>query len=412
METSTPVTPGADAAAGALYKKSGIPLWLSALIPVALLAALVAVFFFTNPLAIFKTAGLPPVESLSIERVQLLPGQFIVTVFNGSPDALTIAQVTVDDAFWEWEITPSAILPRFGRATIIMNYDWVQGEPHAITLLTNSGTTFTHDIAIAAETPRPGLTQFIAYGLLGIYIGVIPVGLGLLWFPAMRRMGRKGLNFVLALTVGLLVFLLIDTALEAIDVAGGVAGVFQGLPLAMFAALLSWLAIMAVSGKQAEAERDSSGGRLRIATLIALGIGLHNLGEGLAVGAAFALGEAALGSFLVIGFTLHNVTEGIGIAAPMTRDRPALKAFIGLALLAGLPAVLGAWVGGFAYSPLLAVIFLGVGAGAIWQVIVEVGRLLIRDAEKNGEPAVNWINVSGLALGIALMYFTAYFVKF
>jgi zinc transporter ZupT len=227
----------------------------------------------------------------------------------------------------------------------------------------------------------------------------------------MRRIGRKGLNFVLALTVGLLVFLLIDTSLEALEVAGGVAGVFQGLPVAVFAALLSWLAILAVSGRQSEAERDSSSGRLRIATLIALSIGLHNLGEGLAVGAAFALGEAALGSFLVIGFTLHNVTEGVGIAAPVTKDRPSLKSFIGLAALAGLPAVGGAWMGGFAYSPLLATIFLGIGVGAIWQVIVEVGRLLIRDAEKHGVSVVNWINVAGLALGIAVMYFTAYFVK-
>ncbi len=411
MDTPQPVSTGRDAAVERLHKNN-LPLWLSALIPFVLLAALVAIFFFTNPLAIFKTGALPPIESLAFERVELLPGQFVVTVFNGSPGPLTITQVAVDDAFWEWEIAPAAELARFGRATITINYDWVQGEPHAITLFTPNGTPFTRAIAVASETPRPGVTQFIGYGLLGIYIGVIPVGLGLLWFPAMRRMGRKGLNFVLALTVGLLVFLLIDTALEAIDVAGGVAGVFQGLPLAVFAALLAWLAIMAVSGKQAEAERDSSGGRLRIATLIALGIGLHNLGEGLAVGAAFALGEAALGSFLVIGFTLHNVTEGIGIAAPVTRDRPSIKAFIGLALLAGLPAVLGAWVGGFAYSPLLAVIFLGVGAGAIWQVIVEVGRLLIRDAEKNGESAVNWINVAGLAVGIALMYFTAYFVKF
>ncbi len=392
--------------------KFALPLWLSALIPLALLIALIAVFFVGNPLAIFQSAGLPPIESLTLERIELRPGEFVVTVFNGSPEPITIAQVTVDDAFWQWEMSPVGALPRLARATITIPYAWVQGEPHAITLVTSSGTTFTGEVPIAVETPRPGLNQFLAYGLLGIYIGVIPVALGLLWFPAMRRMGRRGLNFVLALTIGLLVFLLIDTALEAIEVAGDVAGVFQGLPVAIFAALLAWLAIMAVSGKQSEAERDSSSGRLKIATLIALSIGLHNLGEGLAVGAAFALGEAALGSFLVIGFTLHNVTEGVGIAAPVTKDKPSLQSFIWLALLAGLPAVVGAWMGGFAYSPLLAVIFLGIGVGAIWQVIVEVGRLLIRDAQRDGVSVANWVNVAGLALGLALMYFTAYFVKF
>jgi zinc transporter ZupT len=389
-----------------------LPLWASALIPLAILAALVAAFLYTNPLALFRAEGLPPIEALSIERVELRPGQFVVTVFNGSPDPITIAQVTVDDAYWQWDITPSATLPRFGRATITIPYQWVLGEPHAINVLTSTGTPFTAEIPIAAETPRPGVTQFLAYGLLGVYIGIIPVGLGLLWFPTMRRMGRKGLSFVLALTIGLLVFLLIDTSLEALEVAADVAGVFQGLPVAIFAALLAWLAILAVSGKQPEAERHSAGGRLRLATLIALSIGLHNLGEGLAVGAAFSLGEATLASFLVIGFTLHNVTEGIGIAAPVTRDRPSLKQFVGLMLLAGVPAILGAWVGGFAYSPLLAVIFLGVGVGAIWQVIVEVGRLMLRDAEKEGESVANWVNVAGLALGIAVMYFTAYFVKF
>jgi len=268
------------------------------------------------------------------------------------------------------------------------------------------------EVAIATETPKVDATQFIAYGLLGVYIGIIPVALGLMWFPTMKRMGRKGLSFVLALTIGLLIFLLIDTSLEAMEVAGDVAGVFQGLPLAVFAALISWLAISAVSGKGSETERDSASGRLKLATLIALSIGLHNLGEGLAVGAAFALGEAALGSFLVIGFTLHNVTEGIGIAAPVTRDQPSLKNFVWLALISGAPAILGAWIGGFAYSPLLAVIFLGIGAGAIWQVIVEVGRLLMGEAKRENESVANWINVSGLALGIALMYFTAYFVKF
>lgn len=395
-----------------LKNKSAASVWVWAVIPLVILIALIGIFFFTNPLALFQSEGLPPIEAVTIEQIELRPGQFVVNIFNGSPDKITIAQVSVDKAFWAWEIAPSAELPRLGHATITINYGWVRGEPSEITVYTSSGTTFSKTVAVSTETPRPSTNQFIAYSLLGVYIGIIPVALGLMWFPTMKRMGRKGLSFVLALTIGLLVFLLIDTSLEAMEVAGDVAGVFQGLPLAVFAALISWLAISAVSGKQSEAERDSASGRLKLATLIALSIGLHNLGEGLAVGAAFALGEAALGSFLVIGFTLHNVTEGIGIAAPVTRDQPSLKNFVWLALISGAPAILGAWIGGFAYSPLLAVIFLGIGAGAIWQVIVEVGRLLIRDAQRENEAVANWVNVSGLALGIALMYFTAYFVKF
>jgi ZIP family zinc transporter len=405
MDTPTVSTPAAE-------PRPRLPIWLSALIPFVLLALLLAVFFYTDPLAVFQTAGLPPIEALSIEQVEVKPGQFVLSVLNTSPGDLTITQVAVDDAFWQYTITPGHVLPRLGRATITIPYLWVTGEPNAINVFTNSGTVFTAEIPIAVETPQPGLNQFLAYGLLGVYVGVIPVALGMLWFPAMRRMGRKGLNFLLALTIGLLVFLLIDTTLEALEVAAEVPGLFQGIPLAVIAAVLSWLAILAVSGKQSEATRDSSSGRLRIATLIGLSIGLHNLGEGLAIGAAFALGEAALGSFLVIGFTLHNVTEGIGIVAPVTKDRPSLATFIGLALLAGFPAVIGAWIGGFAYSPVLATIFLGIGIGAIWQVIVEVGRLLLNDAQKHNESVANWVNLVGLALGIGIMYFTAYFVKF
>ena len=151
----------------------------------------------------------------------------------------------------------------------------------------------------------------------------------------------------------------------------------------------------------------------RVAALIALGIGLHNFGEGLAIGAAFATGAAALGSFLVVGFTLHNITEGIGIAAPLTRaERPPLRAFVLLALLAGGPAILGTWVGALAFSPFLAALFLSIGAGAILQVIWEVGKLLTRDAQRAGQSAVSWLNFGGLTAGIVIMYLTALLVKF
>ncbi|HET9492918.1 MAG TPA: ZIP family metal transporter [Chloroflexia bacterium] len=389
----------------------GLLTWVAALIPLGLLAAMLALLALTNPLALF-TGDLPPIENLSVQRVQVMPDGFRFDVINGSPEDVTVAQVMVDDAFWNFHIEPSNTIPRLGTATVTMQYPWVEGEPHAISLVTSTGTTFGAEVAVAVETPTPGPREFFAYGLLGVYVGIIPVVLGMAWFPAMRRLGRRGLAVVLSLTVGLLVFLLIDTLLEAFEVSALLPEVYQGVPLVLFAALLTWLGINAVSTRGAKRNAEPAKQRLFVSTLIALSIGLHNLGEGLAIGAAFALGEAALGSFLVIGFTLHNITEGVGIAAPLTKDRPKLWQFLALALLAGAPASVGAWIGGFAYSPLLATIFLGIGVGAILQVIVEVGRLLLRDAEREGVPAINWANVGGLAAGIAVMYLTAFLVKF
>jgi len=401
-----------------------VPAWLTGLIPVLAIGLMLLLFTLVNPLAMFNN-NLPPIENLAIDRIRVVENGFEVSVMNSGPQPVRIAQVIVDDAYWQFNVEPSGELPRFGRAVVTIPYQWVYAEPHRILLVTNTGLTFEGKVTIATLTPRPGLREFANYGLLGIYVGVIPVSLGLLWYPAMKRMRRKWLGFILALTVGLLVFLLVDTFLEVLETGAKLPGVFQGVPLALFAALLTWLAIMAVSAMQNR--RNAAAGNVRakgafLATLIALSIGLHNFGEGLAVGAAFALGEAALGSFLVIGFILHNITEGIGIAAPLVSNRrsdeeparaaPSLLTFSGLALLAGFPAVLGTWIGGFAFSPLLGTIFLGIGLGAIWQVIVEVTALLRRYAERENMHWVSWLNLAGFMLGLAIMYFTAFLVKF
>ena len=401
-----------------------MPAWLSGLIPVLAIGLMLFLFSAINPLALF-TNQLPPIEKLSISRVRVVEGGFEVSVLNSGPHPVQIAQVMVDDAFWQFELKPAGELPRFGLAVVTIPYQWIYSELHRIVLVTNTGLTFESEVPIATLTPRPGLREFAGYGLLGVYVGVIPVGLGLLWYPAMKRMGRKWLGFILALTVGLLVFLLVDTFLEVLETGAKLPGAFQGVPLALFAALLTWLAIAAVSSMQNR--RSEASGSVRatgmfLATLIALSIGLHNFGEGLAVGAAFALGEAALGSFLVIGFILHNITEGIGIAAPLVSNRrgegepvqatPTLLTFGGLTLLAGFPAVLGTWIGGFAFSPLLGTLFLGIGLGAIWQVIVEVTALLRRYAERANTSWISWLNLSGFLIGLAIMYFTAFLVKF
>lgn len=401
-----------------------LPAWLTGLIPLLAMGLMLFLFTAVNPLALFNT-NLPPVENISIDRIRVVEDGFEVQVMNSGPRPIRIAQVMVDDAYWQFQMEPAGELPRFGRATLHIPYTWIYAEPHRIQLVTNTGFTFEGEVGVATLTPRPGQKEFAGYGLLGIYVGIIPVALGLLWYPAMKRMGRKWLGAILALTVGLLVFLLVDTFMEILETGAALPGVFQGVPLALFAALLTWLAIMAVSAMQSR-RREGSAEPVRakgayLAWLIALSIGLHNFGEGLAVGAAFALGEAALGSFLVIGFILHNITEGIGIAAPLVPNRrneaetsrtPSLATFAGLALLAGFPAVLGAWIGGFAFSPLLGTLFLGIGLGAIWQVIVEVTGLLRRYAEREGTPWISWLNLAGFLLGLAIMYFTAFLVKF
>jgi zinc transporter ZupT len=316
--------------------------------------------------------------------------------------------VLVDDAYWEYSADPSNTIPRLGRATFTIPYPWVEEEVHVVRLITSLGTTFDGEIAAAVETPQPSQDLFWRFALIGFYVGVVPVALGLLWYPVMRRMGRQAMNFVLALTIGLLAYLAIGTYLDALEFAAELPAFWQGVPMVLLIALVT-LGVLLVVGAR---DRSVTRSPLQIAYLIALGIGLHNLGEGLAIGAAYALGEAALGTFLVLGFTLHNITEGVGIAAPVVRDRPAFRHFVYLALLAGAPAILGTWIGGFAFNPLWATIFLAIGIGAILQVIWEVSRLMLRDSERFQQPLFNWVNLTGVVAGVALMYFTAFLVKF
>ena len=197
---------------------------ISALLPIAALGLMLSLFAYGDPLSLFK-ADLPPIEALSFERVRVTDHGFEVTLVNGGPDPVTAAQVMVDDAYWEHTIQPSRRIPRLGRATLAIPYPWVEGELHVIKLITNTGFTVETEIPVAIETPTPGLQEFMAYGLLGVYVGIIPVALGMLWFPTLRRLKREWLGAILALTIGLLVFLLIDTLLEAWKLTGH----FEGL---------------------------------------------------------------------------------------------------------------------------------------------------------------------------------------
>jgi zinc transporter, ZIP family len=350
---------------------------LAALLPLLLLAALIAVLVRTGAPGVVRPEGAPPVERLAIERATLNADGIELAVLNDGPDPVTIAQVTVDDAYWAFTARDGQTLGHLGRTSIAIPYPWVAGEAHLVKLVTSTGTTFEHEIAVAVETPRPDARHLAAFTLIGLYVGVIPVALGLLWFPLVARLGRTGIDVLLALTIGLLVFLFVDAAHEGIEAAAELPASYQGTALFVGAAALAYLGLESfgawLRGRRTRAKQAGSPGAI-LAVLIATGIGLHNFGEGLAIGAAFALGEAALGALLVIGFTLHNTTEGLAIIAPIAKERPSTMALARLGLIGGLPTIVGAWVGGLVYSPAIAVLFLGLGAGAIAQVVLQIGR--------------------------------------
>src|SRR5215208_1496632 len=385
------------------------PGWiLLGLLPLLGLGVLLALIVLNG--AGVERDDLPPAEDLSVQRVSLpTEYEFVLDVRNGGPDPVTLSQVVVNDALWDFRAEPDTTIPRLGSAEVTIPYTWVEGEAYEMKLITSTGTTFDAEVPVAVLTPGFTGETFLRYLLIGTYVGVVPVALGLLWYPFLRQLGRAGMNFVLALTVGLLAFLVIDTLEEAIESATELPGVFSGIPLVILVVLLTLLGLLGVGRAFRRGREEAS--RLGTSYRIALGIGLHNLGEGLAIGAAFALGEAALGVFLVVGFTLHNITEGVGIAAPILKERPRLVHFLWLALLGGGPAVVGTWIGGFAFSNLLAAVFLAVGAGAILQVIYEVARLLLRDSARSKAPVLAASNLGGFVSGVAIMYTTALLVS-
>jgi zinc transporter, ZIP family len=385
--------------------------WTLAILPIVLLAGLLFLLMRSGPAGLVQQEGVPPVERLVIERASLGSEGIQLTVLNDGPDPVTIAQVTVDDAYWAF--TASENRTRLGhlrRTRLDIPYPWVEGEAHLVKVMTSTGTTFEHEIPVAVRTPSAEPRQLAAFTLIGLYVGVIPVALGLMWFPLVSRLGRTGLDVLLAVTLGLLLFLLIDTGHEGIETAGTLPGSYQGIALFLASALGAYLVLESL-GAWLRKRRSGAGATKGwvLALLVATGIGLHNFGEGLAIGAAFALGEAALGALLVIGFTLHNTTEGLAIVAPLARERPSLAQLVRLGAIGGLPTIAGAWAGGILYSPLLAVLFLGFGAGAIAQVLLQIARQMA-DTESMAVRFSSPPVMGGLAAGFLIMLATGMLV--
>jgi ZIP family zinc transporter len=377
-------------------------------LPLLLLAGVIALFLYSKGAGLNVTPA-APIETVEFGRTILRPGQIELHLRNTSPEGITISQISVNEAMWPYAITPAANIPRLGRAVVSLKYPWVEGEAYEITLHSGNSILFATSVPVATTTAVVSVPTLWSFTLIGIYVGVVPVVLGMFWLPMLARLGSRGMTFLMSATVGLLLYLGIDATSEALELAGELGSPFQGTGIVGIGIIGTVLLLEAVSRSQMRTGTGETARRMALATMIAVGIGLHNLGEGLAIGAAYAVGAAALGTFLVIGFIIQNITEGLGIVVPIARDRPSLRTLGLLALLGGAPAILGAWIGGLLYSPALSTLFLAIGAGAVFQVAYQIGRQMVwTGAAERQRP---WAALSGVLAGMLMLYLTGVVIK-
>jgi zinc transporter, ZIP family len=427
---------------------------VAAFIPLVVLAIMIFLLF-SPTFQSFINTGIPLPE-VAIEKIQFQesPSQIVAFIRNVGQTEITIAQADVNDRIHPAAIEPSKTLSRLSDAKVIIPFFWNHAEPYEVGITTDDATRFSKTIEAAAPSPNPDTEQIVFFAIIGVYVGIIPVMIGLLWYPFIRSMSRNKYNFFLSLTAGLLVFLGIDALIESNEISTDIVSpIFNGQMLIFIVTTVSFIALLYTSEKltQRAIEKSMSSVEmtspyssdsnsivtnssqtrsqvsqrqmqelvkpLAISLMISIGIGLHNFGEGLAIGAAILLGEMVLSTFLIIGFTLHNTTEGLAIVAPLAKSRKLmLRRLIIMGIIAGAPTIVGAWIGGFLYSPIATIIFLSIGAGAIFQVVYSIGSWMLRSHNQYDEVkekkaiSVNIFIIVGFAAGMTIMYVTGLLV--
>lgn len=379
---------------------------VSGLIPFLFLILLMAYIF--GPGAELLDFGVILPE-ITIEKVDFVDSEIQATVRNTGHMPVEIVMADINDRIQPAAVEPDGFLERFETTLVRIPFEWNEAEPYTIGITVEDGTRFEKEIEAAAPALEPSLDLVIFFAVIGTYVGIIPVMIGLLWLPFIKRISKQKYHFFLALTVGLLLFLAIDSIEEAVEVSNeNLASSFNGILLIATVTILSFLGLYYTGNKLVEKAGSSKFTKpVAIALMISIGIGLHNFGEGLAIGAALGMGSIAFSTFLIVGFALHNTTEGIAIAAPMSRGKLMIGKLAAMGLIAGSPAIFGAWIGGFVYSPFTSVIFLAVGAGAIFQVIVVIMKWI---QEENDGNLSTIAVVSGIAIGMLVMYLTSILV--
>lgn len=369
--------------------------WTRAFLP-ALLAAIAAVALLVVALVrgdLWRPPGsaVPPVEELSVERVLLDDGGISLLVQAGPWLPVRIAQVQVDGAYWSFEQDPLGSLPPLASGWLRIPYPWVLGESHLITILSRTGAVFEHWIVAARPTPAP--TASPALIVVGLALGLLPLGLGRLARPVLPAGRDRARDFAFAVAVGLLACLLPNTLSAAFAAAALAQPDLRGEATVWLTVGLILLLLVGIGWL--------GQGRSRPNMATALRLGAHNGSAGLAIGASLASGRIMFAALLTAAFVLHRTLLALGLEADRATAGAAPTTLPGLWALAVLPAVVGVLAGGHAFAPRWAAVALAAGAGAILHVLCGTAVLLAHRAQRGDRTATA---LYGLAVGLSVMY--------
>ena len=374
--------------------------YISGILPLAFI--IIMVIYFNTVQIIEFGVQLP---EIFIENIDFLDTEILVTVRNVGHTSIKIAMADINDRIQPAAVEPDNKLERFEVALVRIPFAWNESEPYLIGITTDDGTRFEKEVKSSFHSLSLDFDTVLLFIIIGLFVGVLPIFIGLLWLPFIRLIKSK-YNFFLSFTIGLLLFLAIDTLEELFHISKDLSS-FNSSLLIVTIILLSVICLHHFSNKLTKMSYSNSGllKYIYVAIIIAIGIGLHNFGEGISIGTAVRIGQMSLGNFLIMGFTIHNVTEGVAIATPMSKEK-SVKHIIIVASIAGFPTIFGILVGGFVYSAIASVIFLSVGVGSIIYIII---TLLAWIKIKYGN-MTNISNTSGILLAMISMYVTSIIV--
>lgn len=236
---------------------------------------------------------------------------------------------------------------------------------------------------------------------LGILAGVVPVYLGIAAALVLRRaLPRTWEAGLIGLSTGVLIYLFFDLMHEAVELMG-VRDPFSWL-LFLGSLFLSFVGLVHLEKHQFLKGRHADQA-LTLPFVIAAGMGLHNLGEGLAIGTSYAGGEWALSGLLVAGFALHNGTEGFGIVGAAGQSPIPPHTVVLLGLTGGAPTCIGTVLSGLIVSPYLSLVWYALAAGSLLYVVFALVAMTYTSSRK--------VHMAyGVWTGIALMAMTAMFL--